>query len=249
MGTFFGTIQAVMGDYSQTIPVEALMVTRNERHPTEIARLRGVRLAVGSETERGKRWAESRIKSLTGGDRIAARFMRADYFEFDPTFKLVVHGNHKPSLYGVDEAIRRRLHLIPFDVKIPADEKDTKLKDKLKDEWPGILRWAIDGCLEWQRRGLDPPASVSDATDEYLHEEDTIGRWLDACCDTEDPQGFASSSALYDSWTTWAEAAGEYVISKKRLGQELAERGFDSYREPGTGQRGYIGLTLEEDRR
>lgn len=246
--TFIGTIQGILADYAQTIPVEALMVTRNARHPTEIARLRGVRLAVGSETERGKRWAESRIKSLTGGGRIAARFMRADYFEFDPTFKLFVHGNHKPSLYGVDEAIRRRLHLIPFTVTIPPAERDKKLRDKLEDEWPGIFRWCIEGCLEWQRRGLDPPPSVVEATDEYLHEEDTIGRWLDACCDTEDPQGFASSANLYESWKDWAEAAGEYVISQKRLSQELGERGFDSYRQPGGGSRGFIGLRLREDR-
>ena len=242
-GVFTGTLQGVLGDYALTVPTEMLMVTRGEHHPTELARLRGVRLAIGSETEVGRTWAEARIKSLTGGDRIAARFMRQDFFEFDPEFKLFVVGNHKPSLRGVDEAIRRRLHLLPFTVNIPAAEQDPKLSMKLKEEWPGILRWAIDGCLQWQRKGLSPPPSVLEATDQYLIGEDAVGRWLEECT-RKDANGFSSSRALFDSWKQWADSNGEYVISKKRLGQELTDRGYNSRRQPGGGARGYVGLTL-----
>ncbi len=242
-GVFTGTLQGVLGDYALTVPTEMLMVTRGEHHPTELARLRGVRLAIGSETEVGRTWAEARIKSLTGGDRIAARFMRQDFFEFDPEFKLFVVGNHTPSLRGVDEAIRRRLHLLPFTVNILAAEQDPKLSMKLKEEWPGILRWAIDGCLQWQRKGLSPPPSVLEATDQYLMAEDAVGRWLEECT-RKGANGFSSSRDLFDSWKQWAEANGEYVISKKRLGQELTARRYNSRRQPGGGARGYVRLTL-----
>ena len=241
-GVFTGTVQGVLGDYANTVPTEMLMVTRNERHPTELARLGGVRLAIGSETEVGRTWAQGRIKSLTGGDRIAARFMRQDFFEFDPTFKLFIVGNRKPSLRGVDEGIRRRLHLVPFIVKIPAAEQDPKLPEKLRAEWPGILRWAIDGCLEWQERGLDPPGAVLAATDEYLAGEDAVGRWLEERV-TENPQRWASSADLYESWRQWAETGGEFVISKKRLSQELQDRGFEPLTR--SNQRGYRGLMPE----
>jgi putative DNA primase/helicase len=119
------------------------------------------------ETEEGRRWDEAKIKALTGGDRIAARFMRQDFFEYVPAFKLVIAGNHKPSLRSVDESIRRRFNLLPFTVTIPPEERDRDLPEKLKAEWPGILRWMIQGCLEWQRLGLAPPQAVRDATAAY----------------------------------------------------------------------------------
>ena len=161
---FVNTLVGIWDDYAVTISTDMLMVSQTDRHPTEIARLRGARLVVGSEVETGRTWAESKIKSLTGGDRLQGRFMRQDFFEFDPQFKLMVVGNNKPSLRGVDEAIRRRLHLIPFTVTIPPAERDPELPEKLKAEWPAILRWAIDGCLAWQREGLNPPPAVRDAT-------------------------------------------------------------------------------------
>src|SRR6185437_4865978 len=114
------------------------------------AALRGARLVTATETEEGRRWAESRIKTLTGGDKIAARFMRQDFFEFLPQFKLVIAGNHKPGLRSVNEAIRRRFNLIPFTVTIPADERDEMLSDRLREEWPGILAWMVEGCVDWQ---------------------------------------------------------------------------------------------------
>jgi putative DNA primase/helicase len=137
----------------------------------------------------------------------------------------VVIGNNKPSLRGVDEAIRRRLHLIPFTVTIPVPERDLDLPDKLKPEWPAILRWAIDGCLEWQRIGLSAPPAVRSATDLYLAAEDSFGLWLDACI-TPHVDAWESSADLWASWKRWAENAGEYVGKQKAFSQTLIERHF-----------------------
>jgi len=230
-----------MGDYACTIPTEMLMTSQNDRHPTELARLRGIRLATGSETEQGRRWAESRIKALTGGDPIAARFMRADFFEFEPTFKLFIVGNHRPSLRGVDEAMRRRLHFVPFEVTIPAEDRDPDLPEKLKAEWPGILRWAIEGCIEWQKTGLAAPETVNRATEEYFSDEDALGTWLSEC-GTMDPNGWEPSAALFNSWKEWAEAAGEYVGTKKSFTQAMEERGFEQKRT--SSARGLQGIRL-----
>jgi putative DNA primase/helicase len=229
--TFLSTVAGVMGSYAAVAMMETFTASQNERHPTDLAMLRGARLVTAQETEEGRRWAESRIKALTGGDPITARF------------KLFIAGNHKPGLRNVDEAIRRRLHLIPFDVKIPAAERDPGLADKLQKEWPGILQWMIDGCLEWQREGLAAPASVTEATNGYLEAEDTIGQWITDRCEL-DSNHWTASSVLFASWKHWAELAGEYVLPSKRFGQALEARGLAYGREGGTGKRGYKGLRL-----
>lgn len=170
--TFLNAITGAIGDYCRTAPIETFTASTSDRHPTDLAGLRGARLVTAVETEEGRRWAESKIKTVTGGDKITARFMRQDFFEYTPQFKLLIAGNHKPGLRSVDQAIRRRLHLIPFTITIPAGERDPKLNDKLKAEWPGILAWMIEGCLEWQQCGLAPPAAVTDATAAYLEAEE-----------------------------------------------------------------------------
>jgi putative DNA primase/helicase len=148
------TVAGILDGYHKAAAIETFTASNSERHPTDLAGLRGARLVPAVETEEGRRWAESRIKALTGGDKIAARFMRQDFFEFQPHFKLVIAGNHKPGLRSVDEAIRRRFHLLPFTVTIPPAARDPHLREKLRREWPGILAWMIEGCLEWQRTGL-----------------------------------------------------------------------------------------------
>ena len=242
---FVNAVSKVLGDYATTAPVETFIKSNVDRHPTDLAGLRGARLVIATETEEGRRWAESRIKALTGGDTVAARFMRQDFFEFTPSFKLIVAGNHRPGLRSVDEAIRRRMNLVPFTVTIPPDERDETLSDKLRDEWPGILRWAIEGCLEWQERGLDPPEAVRKATDQYLETEDALSAWLGECCDTRDTH-YAMSAELFASWKAWAERAGEIVGSQKRLSQNLQARGFEPKREPGTGRARFAGISVVE---
>ena len=133
---FVSTVAGMMGNYHRSAPIETLTASSSDRHPTDLAGLRGARLVTAVETEEGRRWAESKIKALTGGDMIAARFMRQDFFEYTPQFKLMIAGNHKPGLRSVDEAIRRRFHLIPFTVTIPPEERDLELGDKLKGECP-----------------------------------------------------------------------------------------------------------------
>ncbi len=238
--TFLNAVAGILGAYHTTSCTEVFTITHGERHPTELASLRGARLVTAVETEEGRRWAEARIKALTGGDPIAARYMRQDFFEFVPTFKLVIAGNHKPQLRNVDEAFRRRLHLIPFTVTIPEDERDETLPEKLKGEWPGILEWMIDGCLEWQEKGLCPPERVLEATKEYLSAEDTIALWNDDRCH-QGPDYKAATSELYASFKAWCEQAGEHVTSMKRFSQNLEAHGYLRTR-LSNGRKGFEGL-------
>lgn len=222
---FLNTITGILGEYAKTASIETFTASQQESHPTELARLRGARLVTVSETEEGRRWAESRIKSLTGGDKIAARFMRQDFFEFEPQFKLIIAGNHKPGLRSVDEAIRRRFHLIPFTVTVPPEKRDATLTEKLRAEWPGILRWMIAGCADWQERGLAPPEVVKSATAAYLENEDAIVAWIADRCDRQE-NASERSSTLYSSFRDWSEKAGEPTTSQKKFSQRLEDRGF-----------------------
>jgi putative DNA primase/helicase len=235
------TVSGILGTYHRTAPIETFAASNNERHPTDLAGLRGARLVTATETEEGRHWAESRVKQLTGGDLIAARFMRQDFFEYRPQFKLLIAGNHQPSLRSVDEAIRRRFHMIPFAVTIPADERDLQLVEKLKVEWAGILAWLIEGCLQWQRHGLQPPRAVLGATTAYLEAEDGLAAWIDERCE-RDPSAWGQSTALFASWKAWAEPAGENPGTKKRFAQSLVNRGFARHKK-NHGQ-GFYGLRI-----
>jgi putative DNA primase/helicase len=239
---FINTVSGLLGDYATTASMETFVASNTDRHPTELASLRGARLVTATETEEGRRWAESRIKALTGGDRISARFMRQDLFEFVPQFKLMIAGNHKPGLRGVDEAIRRRMNLVPFTVTIPANERDEHLAEMLKAEWPGILQWMIDGCAEWLENGLCRPDAVERATADYLIAEDTIGAWLTQACVNN---GYSTTADLFASWRRYAEETGEFVGSQKRLSQALRDRNYIDKREPETGRAGFLGVRLK----
>ena len=242
-GVFFFTLTNIMADFATTTPIETFIASNIDRHPTDLAGLRGARLVTAQEIEQGRRWAESRIKAITGGDKISARFMRQDFFEYAPQFKLLIAGNHKPGLRRVDEAIRRRMNLIPFRVTIPNDERDKDLAEKLKAEWAEILDWMIDGCLKWQKEGLSPPEAIRAATDAYLESEDAIKMWMQECC-TLGPQFYATAAALFENWRAWGEKAGEPVGSQKAFSQTLIDRGFEAKREPGTGRAGFLGIKI-----
>jgi putative DNA primase/helicase len=226
------TVAGILGDYHSTAPIEAFVASYGERHPTDLAGLRGARLVTAIETEEGRRWAENKLKALTGGDRIAARFMRQDFFEFLPVFKLLVAGNHKPALRSVDEAIKRRLHLIPFTVIIPVEERNKNLTEELKAEWPGILAWMIEGCLQWQRVGLDPPDVVRTATESYFADQDLLSQWLEEACDAEPGNEFKTETvaALYESWSTYADKNNSTPGGKNDFGDRLESKGFTRHR-------------------
>jgi putative DNA primase/helicase len=228
---FVNTLAGIWGDYHVTAPTDTFIESKNDRHPTDLAMLQGARLVTAQETEKGRHWAEAKIKMLTGGDRVSARFMRGDFFTYIPQFKLMISGNHKPSLRSVGEAMRRRIHLVPFDVTIPPHEPDPQLSTKLKGEWPGILAWAVEGCIAWQRLGLAPPPAVTGATDEYLAAEDDMQAWLDECC-VIDPALQEGSGALYESWKVWADRTRVVggAGSQKAFSQTLTEHGFRSDR-------------------
>jgi putative DNA primase/helicase len=245
---FLRAVSSVLGDYHKTASMDMFTVTMGERHPTDLAMLRGARLVTAIETEEGKRWDESKLKAMTGGDPIAARFMRQDFFEYVPQFKLMIAGNHKPVFRNVDEAIRRRVKLAPFTVTIPEAERDKKLSKKLQPEWPGILRWMIDGCLAWQRDGLKPPNIVKDATDSYLTGQDDLQRFIDDAC-VELENEYDTSAHLWDGWTDWAEDNREFVGSQKRFSQGLEDKGYTPDRIGKTRTRGFRGIRCIRENR
>lgn len=241
---FVNVLTTILGDYAANAPMETFMEAKGDRHPTDLAGLRGARFVSAIETEQGRRWHESKVKAITGGDKISARFMRQDFFEYVPQFKLLIAGNHKPSIRNVDEAMRRRLHLIPFTVTIPPDKRDGKLTEKLLLERDGILAWAIEGCLRWQRDELQPPAAVQAATDEYFEAEDAIGRWIDERC-TRQVNDTALTATLFNDWKQWADAAGEFVGTQRRFSDLLLSKGIKKWRNAG-GVRGFQGIDLKE---
>lgn len=241
---FVNTLAAILGDYATNAPMDTFMETRTDRHPTDMAGLRGARFVAAIETEQGRRWAESKVKNLTGGDKISARFMRQDFFEFFPHFKLFVAGNHKPAIRNIDEAMKRRLHLIPFTITVPPEKRDKHLQQKLLAERDGILAWALEGCLAWQHLGrLDPPQQVMDATEEYFEAEDALGRWLEERC-VRVATAKSLTAELFNDWKQWADAAGEYVGSQRRFSDLLITRGLEKWRN-GMGVRGFQGIGLK----
>ncbi|MEB2353244.1 MAG: phage/plasmid primase, P4 family [Burkholderiaceae bacterium] len=211
----------LMGTYALKLPTTALMLSKVERHPTELAQLRGKRLAMSNELEEGAFWAESRIKELTGDDTLTARFMRQDNFEFRQSQKHLIAGNHKPRLRGGDPAIARRMVLIPFLEVFDGHRKDKTLPEKLRAEAPAVLAWLIEGARKWYADGLVIPATVQAASRDYLAEHDDAAMWIEECCET----GAAltdSASELYASFRLWKRDRGEAEPSLTVWGQRMA---------------------------
>lgn len=237
------TLRGIMGSYATVAATETFMGGAGDRHPTEIAGLKDFRLVTANETEEGRRWNQSRLAELTGGGPVSARFMRGDFFEFVPKFKLLISSNHRPALRGVNEAIRRRLHLLHFAVTIPEGERDPHLEEKLRAEWPAILRWCLDGHALFRERGLQPPASVKAATEDYMTSEDARSRWIDDACEL-DAEAWTSSRDLFASWCAFARAEGEYIGSQKKLSYELQDLGFKRAMNKERTARGWLGIRL-----
>lgn len=233
-GVFLNTLHDILGDYAEVCPIESLIESKGDKHPTDLAGLMGKRFVIAQEPDHGVRWAEAKIKSMTGGDPITARFMRQDFFTFQPQFKLLIAGNHKPSFKSLDVALRSRLHLIPFTVTIPIEKRDPELPEKLRVEWPEILQWCIDGAVEYQRQGLNPPAAVMDATDEYFQDEDTIQQWVADCCDV-DEKHWEPPALLFKSWREYAKAGNFDVGTQTEFKQRLEAAGYPSRK---TGKKG-----------
>src|SRR5215208_985754 len=241
--TVLNTLLAVLGDYGMQAAPD-LLVAKKGSHPTELADLFGMRLVASIEVEDGSRLAESLVKQLTGGDRVKARRMRQDFWEFEPTHKVLMACNHKPQVRGTDNAIWRRIRLVPFTETIPPAEQDRQLPDKLRAEASGILAWAVEGCLEWRREGLQAPEEVRKATAGYRSEMDVLGTFLRECCELGHEHNVAAKD-LYGAYKMWCEEGGERPESKRKFGSRLTDRGgFERYRGGADGGHRWRGVDL-----
>ena len=243
--TFQEAIAAALGDYAMRAPTEMLLAKRSDGVPNDVARLKGARFVSASETEEGRRLAESRIKDLTGQDTITARFMKAEWFDFAPTHKLWLSTNHKPEIRGTDAAIWRRIRLVPWAVTIPPAEQDKKLPIALRHELAGILAWVVRGCLQWRREGLQAPDEVRQATGEYRAEMDVLAGFLVECCEL-DTGHWEYAKDLYECYKRWCDENGERPEPQRKFGGRLGERGFQRDRGGSRGAGIWRGVRLTE---
>ena len=257
--TFINAISWVMGDYATTASMDTFISEdHHSRHPADLAALAGARLVVSSETQEGRWWDEVKLKQCTGSDRISARFMRENFFTFLPEFKLFFVGNHRPRIRTVDDAIRRRFLIVPFDVTLSEEQRIRGFEEQLKLEGPGILRWMIAGTFAWlhgefetragskvQSRppGLLVPDSILQASRQYMDAEDTPGQWLEDCAEKA-PIEWTRFSALYQSYKDWAEENGMGEWSGKRFSNWLSEQAGFRAEKRNSGIRGFKGIRL-----
>ena len=239
--TFLNTLAAMLGDFAGQTPTNTLMAKKNEGIPNDIARLKGLRFVQAAEAEMGKALAESLVKQMTGGDPLVGRFLHGEFFEFAPQFKLFLATNHKPVIRGTDNGIWRRIRLIPFEVTIPEAERDRDLPEKLKDELPGILRWAVEGCLAWQRDGMLVPEAVTAATDEYRSEMDFLAAFIDEECRLGSDLRIGASE-LYRLYIGWCEGLKERPLRPNMFGMRIKERGLESRRSGANGSTEWHGI-------
>jgi putative DNA primase/helicase len=243
--TFIEVLQTLLGPNAAKTPMTTFLAPKGERIPTDLARLRGVRLVAAVEARRQDEFNAPLLKEMTGGDRIAARFLRKDYFEFNPQFKIVMSVNDMPRIEAGDEAMNRRLVVVPFNATFGADQQDKHLKETLKAELPGILRWAVKGCLDWQRDGLDKPAAVTDATGAYVDDIDLMGAFIKECC-REDEDVRVSVNEFHAAFGNWLrDTHGLENFSKRAVGGLMAKRGYKS--QSRQKQREYRGIAVKAE--
>jgi putative DNA primase/helicase len=242
--TYWDTLAAAIGSYAMKLPAHVLMQSQLQSHPTELAQLHGVRLALSSELEEGHYWAEARIKELTGDGVLRARYMRQDFFEFPMTQKHTILGNFKPRLKGGDYALARRFLLVPFRAKFTGAARDDTLMDRLKAEAPAILAWAIQGAVKWHSEGLAVPSSISAASAEYMRDNDDLSLWMDErCCLTEPARTRAAD--LYKDYSAWLRARGQQAPSMKLWADRMAaQEGIRKVKSSGVMV--YLGIGLME---
>ena len=241
---FLDLINEIMGDYACNIQPQSIMVKNafgGNQANSDIARLQGARFVTTTEPNEGMRFDEGLIKQLTGGDKITARFLYKDEFEFTPEFKIWIASNHKPIIRGRDDGIWRRMILIPFQVQIPIDKVDKYLKYKLRKELPGILNWAVQGCTLWQREGLKPPKVITNATKDYRSEMDVVATFIEECLKvTGNPNNEIRAKELYGLYKAWAIENEQYVMSSTKFGIEFGSK-FEKRRNS-SGNYVYMGI-------
>jgi putative DNA primase/helicase len=238
---FLEGLRYVFGDYSMATDAATFMVTKGQTVRNDLARLRGARFVTAVESDAGKRLSEALIKLFTGGDTVSARFLYSEHFEFSPNFKLWLATNHKPRVLGTDEAIWRRIRLIPFSITIPKELRDHKLAEKLKAESSGILNWCLAGFRDWQNKSLGEPDCVTAATAEYRESQDALGNFLATKTDLV-PNGEARAAELYSLYAAWTEVNGEYQMRDRDFSSALVDRGFEKCRD--TNGRFWRGISM-----
>jgi putative DNA primase/helicase len=222
---FVFLLQALLGEYSKQIPAATLMLNHFESIPNDLAMLKGARLVMASESGKRRRIDEEKIKLLTGEDKVPARFLRQEFFEYYPQYKLFLVTNKKPLIDGKDFSIGRRIIFIDFNVKISEEKRDRDLREKLRAELPGILNWAIEGNLEWRENGLQIPDEVRLDTDRYRSEMDPIQNFISDCCELGTEKE-TKSSDLYEEYVLWCRKRGEIIENHHIFGKRLGEKGF-----------------------
>jgi putative DNA primase/helicase len=241
--TFLNALHMITGDYGMHTPTETLLKKKYEGIRNDIARLKGTRFVTTAEVEKGKQLDESLVKLLSSTDPVVVRFLHREYFQYVPEYKVFMATNHKPQITGTDEGIWRRIRLIPFNVTIPREEQDKDLHRRFLRERAGILRWAVEGCLDWKRKGLGEPPAVVKATEEYRTEMDILANFINDCC-IEDRTAKARSKDLYAEYFHWCEENGEALLGKRNFGTRLKERDYEPTKVGG--DRGWKGLTLKK---
>ncbi|MFM9535725.1 phage/plasmid primase, P4 family [Lysinibacillus sp. IITD104] len=245
--TFINTIKDLVGEYGKQAKADTFIKKKETGANNDIARLVGSRFVSAIESEEGEKLSESFVKQITGGEPVLARFLRQEYFEYIPEFKVFFTTNHKPIIGGLDEGIWRRVKLIPFDLNLPAHKRDKKLPEKLSLEMSGILNWAIEGCLKWQKDGLIEPAVVAKATGNYKEDMDILGPFLAECCyvDKANENIKIEAKELYNVYDSFGYKSGERTVSNRSFYRMLETKGFK--KERGTGNKNFfIGITLQE---
>jgi len=244
--TFLNTVSGLLGDYARNTPPETFMAKRIETIGNDIARLQGARLVTAIEINEGQRLSEALIKSITGGDRVTARFLYGEYFDFQPQFTPFLVVNHRPVIRDTSYSIWRRIKLIPFTVTISEDKKDKQLPAKLREELPGILSWALEGCLLWQKEGLEMPDEVKTATEGYREDMDTFSAFIEECCVVEEGRKVPNRGIRY-AYETWCRENGDYPLGQKLFNAKMTERGFSVKRSGANGSRNWHGIGLVEE--
>jgi putative DNA primase/helicase len=224
--TFLNMLRSLTGEYGEQATFETFLRQDRESVRNDLATLKGCRFVAALEMDQGRQLAESLVKALTGGDALTVRFLFSEFFTYTPQFKVWLAANHKPEIRGTDHAMWRRVRLIPFDVVIPENQQDKTLSEKLRGELPGILTWAVRGCLAWQEEGLEPPEAVKTATQAYKEESDRLSSFLAECCIVQ-PDLRTPAGNLFAAYQEWLKTNGEKDgLNQTQFGRALNERGF-----------------------
>ncbi|WP_144608531.1 phage/plasmid primase, P4 family [Bacillus cereus] len=244
--TFINTIKDLLGDYGKQAKSDTFIKKKESGANNDIARLVGSRFVSAIESEEGEKLADSFVKQITGGEPVLARFLRQEFFEFIPEFKVFFTTNHKPIIGGLDEGIWRRVKLIPFNLSLPAHKRDKRLPEKLSLEMPGILNWAIEGCMKWQQDGLKEPKVVAEATGKYKDDMDILAPFLDEVCyvdERENESIMIEAKELYNTYERWCFNSGERSLGNRSFYRMLETKGFGKTK--GTGNKTFLtGITL-----